>query len=478
MAVYRLPFPSEGPASSWYVANGNWDQTPGHGVPQGVATDGQAYAADILHAIGGKILAARAGVVLDLGNNVPDHTNPPGGGAGNWIWIRHGDGTIGVYLHLKKDSLRVAKGQYVPQGFWIASSGDTGNTIPQPTPHLHFEVHTYGVSGDKLNYPDLGTALLVHFESVGSASFRLAPGNSLGLLSNNVEGDYRQDHWRYCLKCHGLYFAGNPGSVCPAGPGGHITEGGNYTLSVNALSPVGQTNWRYCKNCKGLFFGASKGVCPANPAGHDATGSGNYALPVNDPTGVGQNGWRWCKNCGGMFFQASGSTCPKSGGAHSESGSGDYRIHATEDDWQRDWRACDKCRSLFFAPRIGQSKCPGNNNGHHVIAAGSARDYFLPLDSSDAPGQHGWRWCDKCQILWMGLNSGSVCPAGGSHSKAFSGEYAVILNRETDGPGEKGWRWCHKCQGLWYDKTPSACPAGGAHSTSGSGAYRVQFDGH
>src|SRR5262249_39500818 len=105
MAAYRLPFPSEGPASSWLVANGNWDQNPGHGAPQGVATDGQAYAVDILHGIGGKLLAARAGVVLDLGNNVPDHTNPPGEGAGNWIWIRHGDGTIGVYLHLKKDSL-------------------------------------------------------------------------------------------------------------------------------------------------------------------------------------------------------------------------------------------------------------------------------------------------------------------------------------------------------------------------------------
>ena len=31
----------------------------------------------------------------------------------------------------------------------------------------------------------------------------------------NVEGDYRP-HWRYCVKCHARYFAGIPGSACPA----------------------------------------------------------------------------------------------------------------------------------------------------------------------------------------------------------------------------------------------------------------------
>jgi Peptidase family M23 len=477
MAVYRLPFPPEAPASSWTVSKGSWDQG-GHGAPQGVATDGQAYAVDILHAIGGKVLAARAGVILDLGNDVADHTNPSGGGAGNWLWIRHGDGTIGVYLHLKHDSLRVAKGQYVPQGYWIASSGDTGNTIPQPTPHLHFEVHTYGASGAQLNYPDLGTALLVHFESASTPSFRLTPGQSLGQVSNNVEGDYRQDEWCYCRRCHALYYAPNPGSVCAAGPGGHATEGGNYTLSVGATNPSGQTNWRYCNNCKALFFAGGKGVCPASLSGHEGSGSGAYALRVDDPAAVGQSGWRWCKNCALLFINASGSKCPQGGGAHDGSASGDYRIHHTVDDWQRDWRACGACGGLFYAPRISQSKCPGNNNGPHVIAD-SGHDYFLAHQSPDAPGQHGWRWCDKCQVLWMGVNAGSVCPATGSHSKALSGEYAVILNRESDGPGQKDWRWCNKCQGLWHSATPSVCPAGGgAHATAGSGAYRLQFDGH
>jgi hypothetical protein len=478
MAVYRLPFPAEAPASSWTVTQGSWDQG-GHGAPQGIPTDGQAYAVDIVHPIGGKLLAARAGVVLDLGDNVPDHTNPPGGGAGNWIWIRHADGTIGVYLHMKKDSLRVQKGQFVPQGFWIGSSGDTGNTIPQPTAHLHFEVHTYGVSGDKLQYPDLGTALLVHFESPTNPSFRLTPGDQLGATSNNVEGDYRQDCWRYCLRCHGLYFAGNPDSACPAGPGGHATEGGNYTLSVDAKSPVGQTNWRYCNNCKGLFYGPSRGACPANAADHDGFGSGDYALVVNDPAAVGQNGWRWCANCSGLFYKASGSKCPKTGGEHIQSGSGDYRLHVTEDDWQPNWRACDKCSGLFYAPRIAQSKCPGANGGPHVFSPPAKHDYFLSLDSPDAPGQREWRWCDKCDALWMGANPGSVCPAGGGHSKALSGDYSVVHNREADGPGEKGWRWCHKCQGLWFTgANPSACPAGGPHVSSGSGNYRVQFDGH
>jgi hypothetical protein len=28
-----------------------------------------------------------------------------------------------------------------------------------------------------------------------------------------------QENWRWCHKCQGLYFAGNPGSHCPTGAG-------------------------------------------------------------------------------------------------------------------------------------------------------------------------------------------------------------------------------------------------------------------
>ena len=61
-----------------------------------------------------------------------------------------------------------------------------------------------------------------------------------------------QDNWRWCTKCQGLTFAGNPqpGS-CPAG-GTHDHKGsGNYKLLKDLARPLGdigisgQDNWRW-----------------------------------------------------------------------------------------------------------------------------------------------------------------------------------------------------------------------------------------
>ena len=46
----------------------------------------------------------------------------------------------------------------------------------------------------------------------------------------NAWGSPAQHDWRWCKKCQGIYFAGNPGSVCPAG-GSHVKTGsGDYSL--------------------------------------------------------------------------------------------------------------------------------------------------------------------------------------------------------------------------------------------------------
>jgi hypothetical protein len=74
-----------------------------------------------------------------------------------------------------------------------------------------------------------------------------------------------------------LFFAGNPGSQCPAG-GGHTQVGsGNYTLLHN-VQPPDQSDWRWCRKCQGLFFaGHGGGRCPEGDQ-HDASASGNYNL--------------------------------------------------------------------------------------------------------------------------------------------------------------------------------------------------------
>ena len=482
MALYRLPFPEEA-VQTWYLENGSWDQN-GHGVGQ-VAnpTDEQAYAFDIVHATGGKVLAARAGTVIWLDEQWPDDTHPPGTpGPGNFIWIRHGDGTMAAYLHLKQNSVRVTEGQYVLQGAWIARNNNTGNSEPA---HLHFDLHTYGEKG-KTSAPGLGTQLLTHFEDKTRTFFRPADSEYLSGKSNNVEGAYRQDSWRQCGKCRALYFTPIPGSACPEGDE-HQYDGGTYTLHVvGGVDPPGQKGWRYCSKCHALFFAASaKSRCPKGPGqAHTAWGD-TYALVHDGAEEAGhQSEWRYCKNCAVLWFDATGSTCPATNGAHSSSGSGNYRLHHTADDWQRNWRLCAKCAGLFFGPQIAQSKCSGSpqSKGPHVVhsAPKYTHNYFLALESPDAPGQGGWRYCNKCQGLWMGLNANSACPATGKHSKQGSGEYRVIENADAKGPGEKGWRWCFQCQGLHHGGTLSGvahkCPSGGDHKITGS-KYRVQYDG-
>jgi murein DD-endopeptidase MepM/ murein hydrolase activator NlpD len=99
---------------------GAW--TSGFGYRWGVLHGG----IDIANSIGTPILAASDGVVIDAG---------PEGGYGNWVKLRHADGTVTLYGHLSAWNVEV--GQRVWAGDQIAKMGNTGNSTG---PHLHFEV--------------------------------------------------------------------------------------------------------------------------------------------------------------------------------------------------------------------------------------------------------------------------------------------------------------------------------------------------
>jgi len=92
------------------------------------------YAIDIAMPEGTPIIAARGGVVVKIENGQTGRgTNP----SGNFVRVLHDDGTMGVYLHLKKGSVSVREGQRVMVGTALALSGNTGNSSG---PHLHFVV--------------------------------------------------------------------------------------------------------------------------------------------------------------------------------------------------------------------------------------------------------------------------------------------------------------------------------------------------
>lgn len=87
---------------------------------------------DIANAVGTPIYAAMAGTVIDSG---------PAQGYGNWIRIRHGDGSITVYGHMQ--TLGVSVGQRVAAGEYIAGMGSLGFSTGS---HLHFEIWPDGAN--------------------------------------------------------------------------------------------------------------------------------------------------------------------------------------------------------------------------------------------------------------------------------------------------------------------------------------------
>ena len=166
------------------------------------------------------------------------------------------------------------------------------NTLPKPV-HFDDSEHTWSI-GAFANQFDVETVALhelghiiglQHSSVAGSVMFPSVSANftKRALTADDTSGAEAlypsQSNWRWCHKCQGLFFGGNPGPVCPAGGTHDKTGSGNYSLLHNAAVAAGQqANWRWCKKCQGLFFGGNPGpVCPAGGT-HDKTGSGNYSL--------------------------------------------------------------------------------------------------------------------------------------------------------------------------------------------------------
>jgi len=99
-----------------------------HNTPKG------RYAVDIAMPEGTPIVVSRAGQVVEVENDQDGRGNHP---SGNFVRILHDDGTMSVYLHLQRGSIKVAEGQWVRPGQPLASSGNTGRSTG---PHLHFVV--------------------------------------------------------------------------------------------------------------------------------------------------------------------------------------------------------------------------------------------------------------------------------------------------------------------------------------------------
>ena len=97
------------------------------------------HALDFAAEVGTPVLAARAGVVMQVESDFSKAglKREKYGGRANFIRILHDDGSMALYAHLATDGVYVRVGQRVEAGQRVALSGNTGFTTG---PHLHFVV--------------------------------------------------------------------------------------------------------------------------------------------------------------------------------------------------------------------------------------------------------------------------------------------------------------------------------------------------
>ncbi len=87
---------------------------------------------------GTRVCAARAGIVTATRSDSDKRgLKPENLSDGNYIFIRHDDGTEANYWHFKLNGVFVKPGDTVVSGQLIGLSGNTGYSA---FPHLHFEV--------------------------------------------------------------------------------------------------------------------------------------------------------------------------------------------------------------------------------------------------------------------------------------------------------------------------------------------------
>ncbi|MFO0714888.1 MAG: VCBS repeat domain-containing M23 family metallopeptidase [Sandaracinus sp.] len=130
------------PYREGYRLNYGFDHDGGGGGCTDYACGGACYdghtGSDFGCPFGTTVLAAASGTVSATNDGCENYGyvgNTCGGRCGNYVQIRHDDGSYSIYCHMRAGSLRVGTGDHVACGQEIGVSASSGSSSG---PHLHF----------------------------------------------------------------------------------------------------------------------------------------------------------------------------------------------------------------------------------------------------------------------------------------------------------------------------------------------------
>lgn len=151
-------------------------QAPGDVITAHIAA-GNRNAVDFSMPPGTAVLAARGGEVIETESRYGAGSDEePVTHEGNYVRVRHEDGTIATYAHLMHRGVTAAQGMRVEAGGLLGYSGATGDTL---RPQLHFGVSRWeGPEGARFEI-----SIPVRFY-VGSPPVAFAPRGSLDVMAN------------------------------------------------------------------------------------------------------------------------------------------------------------------------------------------------------------------------------------------------------------------------------------------------------
>lgn len=250
------------------------------------------------------------------------------------------------------------------------------------------------------------------------------------------------------------------------------SSGGNCDSSNTGLAASGLTadqqqgDWRYCRKCHSMFFDGytNKGVCP---------GDDLKLMVVSTPTDLAREGRH--QIVAGLvgsqlhvrIFDGEGKRIVDK--AEHELVQGkmltDLKEQLTRESDHSTWLEERKQKFIAgLALVIGDMTFPVT--GH--VAAGL--NFLLPHDVPESTwAQQNWRYCQKCHMLFFdGYPDKGVCPGGGGH---FAAGFNFVVPHDVapSGPSQANWRYCHKCHTMFFDgyANKGVCAASGGHSAAG-----------